>query len=297
MLVYPLIFLFLFFFASCKYVPVVIMHGLNSSKEVWEEYYVPWLKRDFPEMYVKVLEVGDGVKDSIFYNFDDYVDEVASEIMSDPELKDGFTFIGHSQGGVVARSYIERYNNPPALQFVSLSSPQGGYYCAPDDCMIDLGEYTYMVDYFVSELFYTDRFQDIIMPAAYWKDPTLLDLYKKECRVLPYINNEIELEKKYKENFMSVKRLLIVGSSNDEFIIPYRSAFFEFYKDGSITEITPLEESVFWKEDQIGLRALYEEGKVEFVDSYLHHTDYSFNEPFYQDYIKDFVDVDYECFE
>ena len=67
-------------------------------------------------MYVKVLEVGDGVKDSIFYNFDDYVDEVASEIMSDPELKDGFTFIGHSQGGVVARSYIERYNNPPALQ-------------------------------------------------------------------------------------------------------------------------------------------------------------------------------------
>ena len=135
------------------------------------------------------------------------------------------------------------------------------------------------------------------MPASYWKDPTLLDLYKKACRVLPDVNNEIELERKYKENFMSLKRLLIVGSSNDEFIIPYRSAFFEFYKDGSITEITPLEESVFWKEDQIGLRALYEEGKVEFVDSYLHHTDYSFDEPFYQKYIKDFVDVDYECFE
>lgn len=297
MLSYFLALLLFFFFTSCKYVPVVIMHGLNSYKEIWEEYYVPWLERDFPEMYVKVLEVGNGLKESIFYNFDDYVDQIAADLKNDPELKDGFTFMGHSQGGLVARAYIEKCNDPPALQFISLSSPQAGYYCAPNDCMIDLGDYTYFVDYLVSEFMYTDEFQDKVMPAAYWKDPTMLDLYRKKCRVLPYVNNEMEVEEKYKENFMSVKKLLIVGSSNDEFIVPYRSAFFEFYKDGSITEITPLEESEFWKEDHIGLKKLYEEGKVEFVNSYLHHMDYSYDEQFYRDYIKDFVDVEYEFFE
>eukprot|EP00766_Chilomastix_caulleryi_P004828 gnl/Chilomastix_caulleri/6160.p1 GENE.gnl/Chilomastix_caulleri/6160~~gnl/Chilomastix_caulleri/6160.p1 ORF type:complete len:99 (-),score=22.73 gnl/Chilomastix_caulleri/6160:10-306(-) len=98
--------------------------------------------------------------------------------------------------------------------------------------MIDLGKYTYLVDYFVSELMYTEAFQDNVMPAAYWKDPTLLDLYRDVCRVLPVVNNEVDRNPMYKANFTSLERLLVVGSSNDEFIVPYRSEFFEFYRDG-----------------------------------------------------------------
>jgi palmitoyl-protein thioesterase len=52
------------------------------------------------------------------------VDEFAATVRADPQLAKGFNLIGHSQGGLIARAYIERYNDPPVHNFITWATPQ-----------------------------------------------------------------------------------------------------------------------------------------------------------------------------
>ena len=60
------------------------------------------------------------------------VELVAAQVAADPLLANGFDLIGHSQGGLLARAYIERFNKPPVRRFVSLAGPQQGVFGVPD---------------------------------------------------------------------------------------------------------------------------------------------------------------------
>ena len=45
---------------------------------------------------------------------------------SDPKLKDGFNAIGYSQGNLIIRGYIHKYNSPPVKNFISMHGPMMG---------------------------------------------------------------------------------------------------------------------------------------------------------------------------
>jgi palmitoyl-protein thioesterase len=60
------------------------------------------------------------------------VDEFARVVRSDPRLAKGFNLIGHSQGGLISRAYIERYNDPPVHNFITWATPHGGQYGVPE---------------------------------------------------------------------------------------------------------------------------------------------------------------------
>jgi pimeloyl-ACP methyl ester carboxylesterase len=47
------------------------------------------------------------------------IDTFAAIVRSDPKLANGFNMIGHSQGGLITRAYVERYNNPPVYNLIS----------------------------------------------------------------------------------------------------------------------------------------------------------------------------------
>lgn len=59
------------------------------------------------------------------------MDQFAQVVQADPNLKNGFSAVGLSQGGLVVRGYIEKYNNPPVHSFVSICGVQGGEYNCP----------------------------------------------------------------------------------------------------------------------------------------------------------------------
>lgn len=72
------------------------------------------------------------------------VEEFAKTVKSDPALKDGFNligtlefvqslivFAGYSQGGLITRAYIERYNDPPVYNYISWVGPHQGIYGDP----------------------------------------------------------------------------------------------------------------------------------------------------------------------
>lgn len=54
------------------------------------------------------------------------VDKLAAAIRADPNLKKGFNLIGHSQGGLLTRAYVERYNDPPVYNLLGWVPPNDG---------------------------------------------------------------------------------------------------------------------------------------------------------------------------
>jgi len=67
--------------------------------------------------------------------------------------------------------------------------------------------------------------------------------------------------------------MMLVMSDKDSIVQPKSSAWFEFY-DRRGKEIVPLRESVFYKQDFIGIRELDEQGKLYLVKTVGRHTLY-----------------------
>ena len=76
--------------------------------------------------------------------------------------------------------------------------------------------------------------QDKMSFAGYWKDPFRFKTYVETTSFLPYLNNEIrDKNETFRKNIMSLRKLVLVASSNDEVIKPPRSAWFEHYDAGA----------------------------------------------------------------
>ena len=78
-------------------------------------------------VYATCVPTGDNLitdtLNSFLLTMDGNVDEFATRVRADPALAGGFNAFGLSQGSNVIRGYIQRYNDPPVVTFMALSSP------------------------------------------------------------------------------------------------------------------------------------------------------------------------------
>ena len=115
-------------FAYCPSTPIVLLHGINSEKKSMIPLQTN-LHRICPNLYVHNAEIGNGFEDS-FENLWKQVESFKENIYSDNNLRQGFHIIAHSQGGVVARAFIQLYNdtkhNFRVHKFITLGSPHRG---------------------------------------------------------------------------------------------------------------------------------------------------------------------------
>ncbi|GKT32964.1 putative multi-domain containing protein [Aduncisulcus paluster] len=253
-----------------------MMHGINCDHHWWDTP-LSWMEERYPDTYFLNVEVGDGYINSIFSNPVEYIDEFAQTLKNDPNLSDGIVLMGHSQGTFVTRAYIEMYNDPPVIAYISLAGVHGGFFGDDLDDVplfgIEDNDLAKLVGTFLYEL----SFQDFFMPAGYWRDPMHLDVYREYSSVLAYINNEVSHPNRniYKERLSSLDLFVLVGAPNDGVINPYISSWFGFYSDGSTVEFTYLEDNEdLWTNDVLGLKSLFDDGKLLFLDSGLYHNDY-----------------------
>ena len=65
-------------------------------------------------------------------NMDASVDEFAKRVKSDPKLAGGFNAFGLSQGNNLIRGYIAKYNDPPAVTFLSICGINAGVGAFPE---------------------------------------------------------------------------------------------------------------------------------------------------------------------
>jgi len=281
---------------STSYLPVVLWHGMGDTccNPLSMGYIQNFIEAQLQGIYVYSVEVGDDVVDDqfngFFMNVNDQVDMICQQFAQNSNLTNGFNAIGFSQGSQFLRAYVERCNNPPVHNLISIGGQHQGVYGFPK-CpganeticewvreLLDIGVY----DYFV---------QSFLVQAEYWQDPLDEQEYLEDCVFLPDINNQgTNKNETYKKNLESLNNFVMVKFTEDTMVQPIESEWFGFYTPGQDKNITPLRESQLYIEDWIGLKTLDENKKLVFlsvVGDHLQFTDTWFNNTIIWGYLFD----------
>ena len=256
--------------------PVAILHGIASSAP---NMYIfsHWLASEFG-VKVYSLEIGNGQKTSMYTPMTVQLADLCATIYNISALKSGFNFIGMSQGGLLARGYVERCNAYPVINIITLVSPHGGVYLKAEKVNM-----------------YGEFIQDHLSISGYWRNPLQLDRYFTQCKYLPFLNNEnilnvhTNLSLQQYNNIISLKNLVLVWSPNDDVLKPAESGKFSFYNPS--LAIVPLAETLLYKADLLGLKTLNESGRLIIAQtncSHVQHRDpicFSQLYPIFQKYL------------
>jgi palmitoyl-protein thioesterase len=115
-------------------------------------------------------------------------------------------------------------------------------------------------------------------PAGYFRDPKHIEHYLAESEMLPYLNNEAgtdEDKAAIKARFSALHGAMLVMFTEDSVVYPKESEWFQQLSLEDEYPVQPLEESDFYVNDYIGLRALNEAGRVSFVSIVGDHLQFS----------------------
>merc|ERR1719281_897769 len=121
----------------------------------------------------KCIPTGNILTDTtngFFMTMDHNVDKFAENIRKDPKLKGGFNCVGFSQGNSLCRGYIQKYNNPPVSNFLSVHGTVSGVagfpQCDPDGL---LGPVCKPLERLVGDIAYNSLTQSILFQIDYFR--------------------------------------------------------------------------------------------------------------------------------
>jgi len=269
-----LIYLFIFINLKelyCSPLPTVLWHGMGDTccYSFSMGRIKKMIEQEVSDIYVYSIEIGDSVEEDewngFFKNVNDQIDYVCEKLASNPNLTNGFNALGFSQGSQFLRAYVERCNNPPVHNLISIGGQHQGVYGFPR-CP---GE-SYTLCEWARELVeigaYEKWIQDFLVQAEYWHDPFNDENYLTDCIFLPDINNEREKKNdSYKKRMMSLNNFVMVKFNQDSIVQPKETEWFSFYETGQDITIIPLENSTLYTEDWIGLKFLDSQNKLKFL--------------------------------
>jgi len=228
------------------------------------------LEQVLPGVYVYSVMIGSNmVEDEVegfLSNVNDQVDFFCSQVKSDPNLKNGFNAVGFSQGGQFLRAYVERCNDPPIYNLITMGSQHQGVADIPN-CVSVNSTVCSIVEELLAYGAYLSFVQETVVQAQYFKDPLDISTYLQSSIFIADINNEKQSKNaQYKKNLVTLNNFVMFKFDNDTVVVPRESEWFGFFKDGSISEKLTLQQMPIYQQDWIGLRALDSQGKLHFLD-------------------------------
>lgn len=257
-----------------NWLPVVLVHGLSSDPEALEPAK-QFIETNHPGTYIFNVRLSDGTWDieEKFCSEESMwkqLEALKIHIQADEQLRDGFHMIGHSQGGLLARAYVQDHKGDGfrVRRLITWGTPHAGEFGIPEESKIGLSYEAYLA-------FYRGGFQKHVSFAQYWNDPLNHDDYLERNIFLPILNNEIvhDHNKQFKDNLSSLEKCVFFMSTKDQVIKPLKSCWFGFYKYGTLSlEVLPLRKRKVY--DDLGLRALDERKDLIFKVADCDHTEY-----------------------
>jgi palmitoyl-protein thioesterase len=240
--------------------PIVVLHGIGSSSQKMEPL-CEWLGTTF-NTTVYNIEIGNGARTSVYTPMNKQLTELCFSIYAIEELADGFDFIGISQGGLLARGYVERCNSYPVRNLITFVSPHGG---------------TFLLNSFTiyNGAMYSNLLQSQLSITNYWRNPSMLDIYLTRCSYLPELNNEVWRENTstiQRDNMRNLLNFVMVWSPMDEVLHPVESGKFSFYD--IFFNVIPLEETEMYKNDALGLKFLNNKGGLHTYETNCSHEEH-----------------------
>jgi len=247
--------------ASADAVPTAVFHGLGDA------CIYPGMHQFTKEIasgtgaFAKCVEVGNGSLTSIFKNFEKQGELGCKNLLAIDEFKNAeeINVVGLSQGALIARYIVESCEGVKSRNLLSIGGPNMGVTDIPH-CFS--GGVCKIVNSVARSLVYMNIVQDHLGPAGYFRDPKQFDKYEKDSVFLSFLNNEtaspVSTEK---TNFSNLNGLMLVMFTEDTMVYPKESEWFQTL-DSKDNKVVPLEDSDFYKNDLIGLKALNEAKKV-----------------------------------
>jgi len=267
--------------AADAYMPVVLMHGLgDAGTNSGMQSLAASISTKYPGLYSTSVSVADSLS-SYLELMDQQLDDFVKVVQADPKLANGFNLVGISQGGLLVRAYVERYNNPPVHNLISICGPQNGVGTCPS------GVPSWLCSFFAS-----GPYTASLSFAGYWKDVTDEATYLKESTFLADINNERDVKNStYRDNMLKLNKYVLIEALNDTVIYPKESEQHGFWAWGDSTEsqIVDMKSSDAYAGDWIGLKTMDQQNKIDLLSFEGEHI--QFSQQFWDDEIMPYFDV------
>jgi len=233
--------------------PTVLMHGVLANKDNLNELK-EMLEINF-NIKVYNLELGNGSPYSLYTPMKTQLKALCELIYSMDELKNGFNFIGMSQGGLLARGYVEHCNKYKVNNLITLVTPNSGIFYKNN----------------IFDDIYEPNNQESLSFADYWRDPYRYELYKTNSTYLAELNDET----KTKIKLDVIDNFIMVWSSRDEVIEPPESAKFSMYfVDNNELKLFELRDTKLYKENFLGLKTMNEQNRLHFHETNCLHSEH-----------------------
>jgi len=247
-----------------------LLHGVLANKADMEE--LKYLLEKHYEVKIYNMEIGIGAPTSLYTNMVSQLNTLCNNIYKIDDLQDGFNFIAMSQGGLLARGYVEYCNKYPVMNLITLVSPHGGVFYKTD----------------LADDFYEPSKQEELSISNYWRDPYRYDLYLTNSTYLAELNGEVNNMVLFdtKLTLDTLKNFVIVWSPNDEVVEPPESAKFSMYDvvEGEL-QLVDLIDSQLYQNDVLGLKTMNEENRLHIIETSCLHVQH--REPECFDQLKD----------
>ncbi|KAG0244129.1 hypothetical protein BGX31_009781 [Mortierella sp. GBA43] len=220
--------------------------------------------REFdPEVFIYSIHIGeseaDDQKAGYFGNVNQQIEQVCKQLKDVQELQDGFNAVGFSQGGQFLRAYVQRCNDPPVHNLITVGSQHNGVADIPG--CIEPSVSCKLMRAIAKGGVYNGYVQGRLVQAQYYKDPRNLATYLEKNIFLPDINNELaEKNPAYKERLISINKLVMFMFQEDVMVKPKETSWFGFQdEDGQVIN---LEDQDQYKEDWLGLKTMDENDQL-----------------------------------
>ncbi|GFS09127.1 lysosomal thioesterase PPT2 [Elysia marginata] len=253
-----LLLLSLFGCASHAQKDVVFMHGILASASEFD-YFTDLIKQHRPGTRVYAVNMYEGFS-SVLGLWEQVagIQDKYGPILSSTS-SDGVVLISYSQGGIISRGILQSMKHNIET-YISLSGPLAGQFG-------DTYYLRFLFPLFIKDniyrLFYSDFGQDISV-GNYWNDPHHQSLYRNYSTYLGLLNNETFFvnpqSKEFRQNFLRLKNMVLVGGPDDGVITPWQSSHFGVY-DANET-VQPMEKQKWYQNDAFGLKTLNKAGRL-----------------------------------
>ncbi|KAF9156727.1 hypothetical protein BG015_002086 [Linnemannia schmuckeri] len=261
--------------------PVVFYHGMGDSAHSKGMNEIFASVSDLaPDIFIHSIYLAESEAEDqrtgFFGNVNKQIETVCEQLKNIPELEGGFNAVGFSQGGQFLRAYVQRCNNPPVHNLITVGSQHGGVSDIPGCINLEDASCKLMRTIARSGV-YSGYVRDHIVQAQYFKDPKKLDTYLERNIFLPDINNELAVKnEEYKKRLQSLNRLVMFMFMGDVTVKPKETAWFGFQDEHG--DVVELEEQDQYKEDWLGLKAMDQAGKLKFEVMEGEHMRFSLND-------------------
>eukprot|EP00727_Mastigamoeba_balamuthi_P006811 m51a1_g2750 hypothetical protein (860) ;mRNA; f:955243-959822 len=275
--------------AASAYKPVVMIHGFGFWVPGWGtdkdfNSVIGWLNQWHPGQPTYALKVNNEYQSSkdLWTQIDDFARALDEIIRQHPEqFAEGFHLVGHSQGSLVSRGLIEVHGYD-VDNYITLAGVHNGLYGRCGSWFFHGWSCSRVTDFL-----YNEQKQKTLSVANMWREARNNTLFLEKNLFLPILNNEVETSRSdmFRKNLARVKNIHLFASPDDPAIAPWISGLWGFVRDDGTT-LAPMQEQTQYVKDVLGLRTMYEQGRVHLTQvPHLGHNDWMKKEDVFKKHV------------